>query len=251
MSHDHQVARRPLRRAGRAPARCAGADLGRRGDQLPRASADGRDACCRARRAPARGPPGRAARQEVARGDRPDPGLPARPAAVPAALDRARASDTLAKLFAQAGASQVVSPHGPRSDERGEPARARRRDARPDDSGASEWPPPGGADDVTFMLTTSGSTGLPKIVPLRGARRRRVHRLGGRAVRDPAGHGGRQLRAAELRPVPARHLDDAQARRLRGAGRPGPRHPGRVPGRPRQRQRGQRRSRPCRCSTAC
>jgi acyl-coenzyme A synthetase/AMP-(fatty) acid ligase len=78
------------------------------------------------------------------------------------------ASDTLAKLFAQAGTSQVVSPHGPRS-ESAASLRALVEETRAEDGPASEWPPPGGADDVTFMLTTSGSTGLPKIVPLRGS----------------------------------------------------------------------------------
>ncbi len=76
------------------------------------------------------------------------------------------ASETLAALFAQAGTSQVVSPHGPRS-ESAASLRALVDDTRAQpDGGASEWPPAGGADDVTFMLTTSGSTGLPKIVPL-------------------------------------------------------------------------------------
>jgi acyl-coenzyme A synthetase/AMP-(fatty) acid ligase len=77
------------------------------------------------------------------------------------------ASDTLAKLFAQAGVSQVVSPHGPRSASAAS-LRALVDETRTDDSESSEWPPQGGADDVTFMLTTSGSTGLPKIVPLLG-----------------------------------------------------------------------------------
>jgi acyl-coenzyme A synthetase/AMP-(fatty) acid ligase len=79
------------------------------------------------------------------------------------------ASETLAQLFAQAGTSQVISPHGPRS-ESAASLRALVDDARAHDDGGvgpkSEWPPAGGADDVTFMLTTSGSTGLPKIVPL-------------------------------------------------------------------------------------
>jgi len=76
------------------------------------------------------------------------------------------APETLAQLFAQAGTSQVLSPHGPRS-ESAASLRALVDDARgaPDAPGC-EWPPPGGAEEVTFMLTTSGSTGLPKIVPL-------------------------------------------------------------------------------------
>jgi acyl-coenzyme A synthetase/AMP-(fatty) acid ligase len=78
------------------------------------------------------------------------------------------ASETLAKLFAQAGVSQVISPYGPRSQSAAS-LRALVDETRMDESEASEWPPQGGADDVTFMLTTSGSTGLPKIVPLRGA----------------------------------------------------------------------------------
>ena len=76
------------------------------------------------------------------------------------------APETLAQLFAQAGTSQVLSPHGPRS-ESAASLRALVDDARgaPDAAGC-EWPPVGGGEDVTFMLTTSGSTGLPKIVPL-------------------------------------------------------------------------------------
>ena len=83
------------------------------------------------------------------------------------------APETLAQLFAQAGTSQVVSPHGPRS-ESASSLRALVEDARskPEEGGLgsqSEWPPAGGGEGVTFMLTTSGSTGLPKIVPLQAA----------------------------------------------------------------------------------
>ena len=79
------------------------------------------------------------------------------------------ASETLAQLFAQAGTSQVLSPHGPRS-ESAASLRALVDDARAeDDAPPSEWPPAGGTDDITFMLTTSGSTGLPKVVPLTAA----------------------------------------------------------------------------------
>jgi acyl-coenzyme A synthetase/AMP-(fatty) acid ligase len=74
------------------------------------------------------------------------------------------APETLAKLFAQAGASRVLSPHGPRSDS----AASLRaiQDAEAEDAPPAEWPPASGGDDVSFMLTTSGSTGLPKVVPL-------------------------------------------------------------------------------------
>jgi acyl-coenzyme A synthetase/AMP-(fatty) acid ligase len=76
------------------------------------------------------------------------------------------APETLAQLFAQAGTSQVLSPHGPRSQSAAS-LRALVDEARGAPGAAdSEWPPAGGGEDVTFMLTTSGSTGLPKIVPL-------------------------------------------------------------------------------------
>jgi acyl-coenzyme A synthetase/AMP-(fatty) acid ligase len=79
------------------------------------------------------------------------------------------ASETLARLFAQAGTSQVLSPHGPRS-ESAASLRALVDDARGQlDAPAAEWPPTGGGEGVTFMLTTSGSTGLPKIVPLQAS----------------------------------------------------------------------------------
>jgi len=82
------------------------------------------------------------------------------------------APETLAQLFAQAGCSQVLSPHGPRS-ESAASLRALVDDARAQEDGGvgpkSEWPPAGGTDDITFMLTTSGSTGLPKVVPLTAA----------------------------------------------------------------------------------
>jgi amino acid adenylation domain-containing protein len=78
------------------------------------------------------------------------------------------APETLAQLFAQAGTSQVISPHGPRSQSAATLRALVEETAAQADAPPSEWPPAEGADDVTFMLTTSGSTGLPKIVPLTG-----------------------------------------------------------------------------------
>ena len=71
------------------------------------------------------------------------------------------ADETLMKLFGQAEASRVVSPA-----ENGGAAIESSELPQDGDMPASEWPPPGGGDDIAFMLTTSGSTGLPKIVPL-------------------------------------------------------------------------------------
>jgi len=71
------------------------------------------------------------------------------------------APDTLEQLFAQAGVSRVLAPlsHG----EEGAPVLV----GDPPAGGEAMWPPPGVSEgDVSFMLTTSGSTGLPKIVPL-------------------------------------------------------------------------------------
>ena len=63
----------------------------------------------------------------------------------------------------QAATSLVLEPHGPRS----QSASLRAIDDAPaEEETPVEWPPVGGADDISFMLTTSGSTGLPKIVPL-------------------------------------------------------------------------------------
>jgi amino acid adenylation domain-containing protein len=71
------------------------------------------------------------------------------------------APETLAKLFGQAGASRVLSP----AEESGDALSVGEVPAE-EDIPDTEWPPPGGGDDIAFMLTTSGSTGLPKIVPL-------------------------------------------------------------------------------------
>jgi acyl-coenzyme A synthetase/AMP-(fatty) acid ligase len=71
------------------------------------------------------------------------------------------APETLAKLFGQAGASQILSP----ADD-GDAALSAAAVPSDGDMPETEWPPPGGGEDIAFMLTTSGSTGLPKIVPL-------------------------------------------------------------------------------------
>ena len=69
------------------------------------------------------------------------------------------APETLDQLFAQADASCVLIPED-------DPAHGVKVGTAEVQGGAdAEWPPPG-ADEVSFMLTTSGSTGLPKIVPL-------------------------------------------------------------------------------------
>src|SRR5436190_4915534 len=73
------------------------------------------------------------------------------------------APETLARLFAQGGASRVLEPHGPRSQSASLRAIQEPQVAADE---PSQWPPAEGADEVSFMLTTSGSTGLPKIVPL-------------------------------------------------------------------------------------
>ena len=74
------------------------------------------------------------------------------------------APETLAQLFAQAAASRVLAPQ----EHAGDGAAVT---AAPAESAADAQWPPAGSDgaDVSFMLTTSGSTGLPKIVPLAAA----------------------------------------------------------------------------------
>lgn len=69
------------------------------------------------------------------------------------------AEETLDQLFAQADASRVLVPED--DPEHGVKVAA----SAVEGTEPSEWPPPA-ADEVSFMLTTSGSTGLPKIVPL-------------------------------------------------------------------------------------
>ena len=66
--------------------------------------------------------------------------------------------EILDQLFAQGAASRVLSPGEPSSNGGGLAASEVQSDE------PAEWPPP--STDVSFMLTTSGSTGLPKIVPL-------------------------------------------------------------------------------------
>ena len=83
---------------------------------------------------------------------------------VPAAVGRAR-PETLDQLFAQADASRVLTPRTTRSGRQGRAPASGRRGDEPASSGRRR-----GGDDISFMLTTSGSTGLPKIVPLPAAR---------------------------------------------------------------------------------
>ncbi len=125
----------------------------------------------------------------------------------------------------------MLSPHGPRS-ESAASLRALVDDARAADARrprTREWPPAGGADGVTFMLTTSGSTGLPKIVPLAAAGRRRVHRLGGDQFE--IGPGTVVANYAPLN-FDLCLLDIWTTLKHGGTvahGRPGPRHAGRLP----------------------
>ncbi len=71
------------------------------------------------------------------------------------------APETLAQLFAQAGASVVLAPQEHAGDG------AAVTTGAVESAADAEWPPAGSdGADVSFMLTTSGSTGLPKIVPL-------------------------------------------------------------------------------------
>ena len=140
-------------------------------DLLRRAPGARRRSVRRARgRAPARGPADRDPGQEVARGDRADPGLPALRTPVPAPVDRARARDARAAVRPGGHEPGDLAPRAAQR-ERGQPAGARRRRRRrrriagANQSGRRRAV----ADGVTFMLTTSGSTGLPKIVPLQAA----------------------------------------------------------------------------------
>ncbi len=73
------------------------------------------------------------------------------------------APDTLDQLFAQASASRVLAPVEHAGDG------SSITDGIVPESDDPQWPPEStdDSDPVTFMLTTSGSTGLPKIVPLR------------------------------------------------------------------------------------
>ncbi|MGZ4233439.1 MAG: AMP-binding protein, partial [Solirubrobacteraceae bacterium] len=68
------------------------------------------------------------------------------------------APETLARLFAQAGTSQVLSPHGPRSESAASLRALVEEEHAAPEALVSEWPPVGGGEDITFMLTTSGST---------------------------------------------------------------------------------------------
>jgi acyl-coenzyme A synthetase/AMP-(fatty) acid ligase len=65
----------------------------------------------------------------------------------------ALANSALTSLYAQAGCRHVIAPEG-------EP------EFQPDPEAKAEAVQAQDVDDVQFMLTTSGSTGLPKIVPL-------------------------------------------------------------------------------------
>ena len=102
-------------------------------------------------------------RAEVAGGDRADPRLPRGAASLPAAVGRAGARDAGQAL--RAGGRQPRARAARPAERERKPARNRGGACRGDEE-PSQWPPAAGGDDISFMLTTSGSTGLPKVVPL-------------------------------------------------------------------------------------
>ena len=137
------------------------------------------------------------------------------------------------RLFAQAGCQPRAAPAaGRRVVER---ARGRRRRC----SRACRRRP-GPPDGVAFMLTTSGSTGLPKIVPLSPAA---VDRFTDWAAGQfEIAPGTTVLNYAPLN-FDLCLLDiwsTLKAGRMRRAGRPGPRDERRLSGRAARRERGQR-----------
>ncbi|MGH3900325.1 MAG: AMP-binding protein [Pseudonocardiaceae bacterium] len=73
-------------------------------------------------------------------------------------------SDTLQQLFEQAGCTQVLSPGAHSTTTAGKVRCAAVGATRTEDRSRPQPPP--GTGDASLMLTTSGSTGVPKIVPL-------------------------------------------------------------------------------------
>ena len=186
-----RVARRPLRRAGAQSQPDAPALIweGER-DQLRRARRRWRRAPTRSsrRRGLPDRPPGRHPGEEVARGDRADPRLPAGRGARSCCRRSSWPRRRSAKLFAQAGASRVLDARTGRAAQSGEPARDPRTPTPRTTARRPSGRRPGGGDDIAFMLTTSGSTGLPKIVPLPAGAVDSFTDWAARAVRHRPGH---------------------------------------------------------------
>ena len=110
-----------------------------------------------------RGPPGRHPREEVAGGDRADPRLPRRRSA-PSCCRR---SSWRPRRWASCSRRRASAACSSRTDRGARAPSLRAIEETPaEEDEPSQWPPAGGGDDISFMLTTSGSTGLPKIVPL-------------------------------------------------------------------------------------
>ena len=132
------ITRRALRGPCRAGARCAGDDLGWAGDKLRRAAEHGRGRLHRARSGE---PAGRSADrdpgEEVARGDRADPGVLAVRPAVPIAVDRARRRHAGEAVRAGRRPHRALADRPPERQRR-QPAGARRRAADRVDRRA--WP---------------------------------------------------------------------------------------------------------------
>ena len=102
-------------------------------------------------------------------------------------------------------------------------------------------------DDVALLLTTSGSTGLPKVVPITFGAITRFAAWAAERFEIEPGTTVLSLLRAELRPLDPRGLDDAAARRLRRAGLRRGRDAAGSPARPGARARRARSSRACRC----
>ena len=169
-------------------------------------------------------------------------------ASVSASVGRARAGDTGAAL--RAGGRQPGARAARPAERRARACAPSRSRGRVEEA-AGQWPP---ADGRRRHLVHAHDLGVDRAAQGRsasGGRGRPLHRLGRLAIRHRPGDGGRELRAAQFRSLPARHLDDAQARAVascsstRTARRRARTSPTCSPA------ARSTCSRPCRCSTGC